>query len=207
LKHVVYASSVAVYGLSEEYPEGMIGHHSALRPRTHYGVYKQANEGTARIYWMDDGIGSIGLRPYTLYGPGRDQGMTSSPTKAMLAAAAGRAFHIPYGGRGCMQYNDDIARLFIRAARQPYKGAEVFNIRGSVSEMSEVVAAIEAAQPEVIGKITFDPKPLPLPEELDDAPLRALLGDFPETPLAQGVKNTIEFFQAALADGRITIES
>ena len=207
LKHVVYASSVAVYGLSEEYPEGVIDHHSVLRPRTHYGVYKQANEGTARIYWMDDGISSIGLRPYTLYGPGRDQGMTSSPTKAMLSAAAGRAFHIPYGGRGCMQYNDDIAKMFVRAARIPYQGAEVFNVRGSVADMSEVVAAIEAAKPSVKGKITFDPKPLPLPEELDDTPLRGLLGDLPETPLSKGVKATIEFFQQALADGRITVES
>ncbi len=87
IKHLVYASSIAVYGSSEEYPEEMLSHDAPQRPRTHYGVYKQANEGTARIYWQDDDMSSIGLRPYTVYGPGRDQGLTSAPTKAMLAAA------------------------------------------------------------------------------------------------------------------------
>src|SRR4051794_23649624 len=70
LRRVVYASSAAVYGISEEYPEGPIEHDAPLRPRTHYGVYKQANEGTARVYWADDGVPSIGLRPYVVYGPG-----------------------------------------------------------------------------------------------------------------------------------------
>ena len=36
----------------------------------------------------EHGIGFIGLRPFIVYGLGRDQGMTSDPTKAMLAAAA-----------------------------------------------------------------------------------------------------------------------
>ena len=203
LKQVVYASSVAVYGLNEDYPEGVIGHDAPLSPRTHYGVYKQANEGTARIYWLDDKVSSIGLRPYTLYGPGRDQGMTSSPTKAMLAAAAGRLYHISYGGRSEMQYTDDVARIFIQAARTPFQGADVFNLRGSVASMSDVVAAIEAAAPAAAGRITFDPTPLPLPEEFDDARLRSLLGSLPDTPLAAGVKATIEQFKQALQDGRL----
>ena len=206
LRQVVYASSVAVYGLSEEYPERVIGHAAALHPRTHYGVYKQANEGTARIYSLDDDISSIGLRPYTLYGPGRDQGMTSSPTKAMLAAAAGRPYHIPYGGRSEMQYTDDVAKIFIQAARTPYQGAGVFNLRGSVADMQQVIAAIEVAEPSVAGKITFNPTPLPLPEELDDTPLRSILGVLPDTPLAEGVLSTVAFFKQALQDGRISIK-
>ena len=35
----------------------------------------QARErGTARVYWDDDDVASIGIRPYVVYGPGRDQG-------------------------------------------------------------------------------------------------------------------------------------
>jgi len=79
IHQLVYASSAAVYGLSEEYPQGPLSHDAPLKPRSHYGVYKQANEGTARVYWMDDHIASIGLRPDVVYGPGRDQGMTSTP--------------------------------------------------------------------------------------------------------------------------------
>jgi UDP-glucuronate 4-epimerase len=207
LKRVVYASSVAVYGLSDEYPEELLGHDAPLKPRSLYGVYKQANEGTARVYWNDFGISSIGLRPYTIYGPGRDQGMTSTPTKAMLAAAAGLPYCISYGGKSGLQYVDDVAKIFIGVARVPFEGAEVYNVRGSVVDMNEVVAAIEDTLPPARGKVTFDPKPLPFPAGLDDTPLHKLLGSVPYTPLETGVRETIELFQRALADGKITTKN
>ncbi|MCS7061757.1 MAG: NAD-dependent epimerase/dehydratase family protein [Anaerolineae bacterium] len=204
LKRVVYASSIAVYGLSDEYPEGPLPHDAPLKPRSHYGVYKQANEGTARVYWLDDGLSSVGLRAYTVYGPGRDQGLTSSPTKAMLAAAAGRPYHIGFGGRCAYQFADDVARAFIACARAPFQGAEIFNLRGSVATMGEIVAAIEAAAPDVKGQITFDDKPLPFPEDMDDAAFATALGRIPDTPLAEGVRQTIDIFRRALAEGRIS---
>jgi len=202
---IVYASSVAVFGMGDEYPEDLPDETALLAPRNLYGVYKQANEGTARIYWLDHALSSIGLRPHTLYGPGRDQGMTSGPTKAMLAAAAGQSYHIPYGGRSGMQYAEDVARIFIQAAQVPFTGAELFNMRGSVAEMAEVVGAIEAVVPAARGTITFDPQPLPLPAGLDDTRLRTLLGALPDTSLQDGVQATITLFQQAQADGRLLL--
>ena len=104
-----------------------------------------------------------------------------------------------------MQYTDDIAKIFIRAARLDFQDAEVLNIRGSVVDMSEIIAAIEAAEPSAKGKITFEPTPLALPEGVDDTALRSLLGVLPDTPLYDGVKATIEFFKQALVDGRIIL--
>ncbi len=72
--------------------------------------------------------------------------MASTPTKAMLAAASDEAFHISFGGYSGFQFNDG-AKIFIQAARTPFQGAGVFNLRGAVAHMSEVVAAIEAAEP------------------------------------------------------------
>ncbi|MBX3058145.1 MAG: NAD-dependent epimerase/dehydratase family protein [Anaerolineae bacterium] len=204
LRQVVYASSVAVYGRSEEYPTPLLPPDAPLHPHTHYGVYKQANEGTARIYWQDDGVASIGLRPYTIYGPGRDQGMTSTPTQAMLAAARGESYHISFGGTNGFQYADDVAKIFIQAARTPFQGAAVFNLKGAVAHISDVVAAIEAAAPGARGRITFEERPLAFPEGQEDGPLRALLGDdIADTPLAEGVAQTIAHFRQALADGRL----
>lgn len=203
IKQVVYASSIAVFGMSEEYPDGLVDDHSQLHPHNLYGVYKQANEGTARIYWQDDAIASIGLRPYVVYGPGRDQGLTSGPTKAMLAAAAGQAFNIPFGGRCVYQYVRDVARVFIRAARTPCQGAEVFNMRGAVVPMESILSAIEQAEPSATGRITFTGQPLSLPSDVDDSRLHATLGSIPETPLQEGVAETIQIFKRALAQGRI----
>lgn len=203
IPQLVYASSVAVYGRKDEYPTSLLPHDAPLHPHTHYGVFKQANEGTARIYWQDDGIASIGLRPYTLYGPGRDQGMTSTPTAAMLAAARGEAYHISFGGLNGFQYTDDVAKILIQAARTPFQGADVFNIQGSVAHMTEVVAAIEAAAPAAKGHITFAEAPLVLPEGQEDVALQALLGTLPYTPLTEGVAQTIAHFKAAITDGRL----
>src|SRR5690606_15642034 len=42
--HVVYASSIAVYGPPEEYTSGLIEQTAPLKPSTLYGGYKQCNE-------------------------------------------------------------------------------------------------------------------------------------------------------------------
>ena len=202
LRKVVYSSSAAVYGLSEEYSSGALPHEAPLNPRSHYGVYKQANEGNARVYWMDGGIASIGLRPYVVYGPGRDQGMTSTPTKAMLAAARGEPYHISYGGRFGFQYADDVAKAFIKAARADFQGAEAFNIGGASVSMEEIVETIEAILPSQKGTITFEDKSLPFPEEMDNSQLVACIGPLHETPLRDGISETIAIFKDALEAGQ-----
>src|SRR5258708_26059600 len=129
--------------------------------------------------------------------------MTTGPTKAMLAAAQGQPFHIPFGGRVGFQYTDDAANAFILAARAPFEGADVFSLRGSVVPMQEVVGAIEAAEPSARGQITFDDKTLGLPEELDDSALVAAVGKQPFTPLKEAVAATIETFKQAIARGQL----
>jgi nucleoside-diphosphate-sugar epimerase len=204
INKVVYASSAAVYDVADAYPAGRpLPHDAALHPNTLYGVYKQANEGTARVYWQDDKVGSIGLRPYVVYGVGRDQGMTSTPTKAMFAAAVGQPYHISYGGRCDFHYAGDVAQTFIKAARVPFEGADIFNFKGSVVHVRDVVAAIEAAAPEMAGKITFEDKPLPFPEEADASKLASVIGPLPFTPLAEAVAWTVNRFRQLVAAGKM----
>src|SRR3972149_1820959 len=53
INKVVYASSAAVYSDADAYPAGVpVPQDAPLRPNTLYGVYKQANEGAARVYWQ-----------------------------------------------------------------------------------------------------------------------------------------------------------
>jgi len=204
INKVVYASSVAVYDNADAYPTGTpLAHDAHLHPNSLYGVYKQTNEGTARVYWQENQVSSIGLRPYTVYGVGRDQGLTSTPTKAMFAAAVAQPYHISYGGRNDFNYADDVARAFIAAARAPFEGADIFNVHGGAAHMREVVAAIEAAAPEMRGKITFEEKPLPFPDEVDGAPLARVIGQQPITPLAEGVAWTINRFRELVAAGKM----
>ena len=192
LSGLAYASSAAVYDRADgiSVAEDADGH-----PVTHYGVHKLANEGTARIYWQDAGVPSTGLRPHIIYGPGRDHGMTAGPTLAMAAAVHGEAYEIPFGGRAQFQYAPEAAAVFVEAARSPGDGdgATVRNLGGPSEHVADVIAAIEAAAPEAAGTITYKEEMLlALPEEMDaERPV--------STPLAQGVRETIDLLSAAAA--------
>jgi len=190
---VVYASSAAVYGPSDPSPAPEA---AAGTPATLYGVTKAANEGTARIFWHENGVASIGIRPYVVYGPGRDQGLTSGPTRAMQAAARGEGFRIGFGGAAQYDYAPDVGRAFVTAAHAVADGAIVGNYPGVLASMAEVVAAIETAVPDVNGRITWDEAPLPFPPELEATALEHALGQVPHTPLAEGVAATIAAFRA-----------
>lgn len=190
LPGLAYASSAAVYDRSDglRVAKDADGH-----SMNHYGVHKQANEGAARVCWRDDRVASVGLRPHIVYGPGRDHGSTAGPTLAMASAARGDPYRIPFGGRAQFQYAPDAARAFIDAARSPGEGARVHNLGGPSEHVTHVIDAIEAAAPEATGTITFaEDVLLPLPEDMEAA--RPVT-----TPLAVGVRETIELLRAAVA--------
>jgi UDP-glucuronate 4-epimerase len=204
---VVYTSSIGVFDAADaDATDGRLHVDATAHPVTHYGVYKLANEGNARVYWVDDGLSTIGVRPLTVYGPGRDQGMTSGPTKAVLSAVLGRPYRIAFGGRTLLQYAEDVAGTLVSASRSSLTGARVFNLNGSLVAMGDVVAAIEAALPESRGLITFDPKPLPFPDAIDSDGVE-MLGDVSVTPVERAVRQTIDIFRAAMKRGDFAPES
>jgi hypothetical protein len=59
------------------------------------------------------------------------------------------------------------------------------------------VTAIGAAAPAAAGKVTWVDEQLPFPETLEAELLERLVGPLPRTPLADGVRQTIERFQSA----------
>jgi nucleoside-diphosphate-sugar epimerase len=189
---VVYASSIAVFG-----PTG------DGEPQTLYGVYKRANEATALRFFEDYDVSSIGLRPHTVYGPGRDQGLTSAPTAAMLAAAAGRPYEIPFGGRLQLQYLPDVAEAFVRASELDRRGASVHTLDGPSASVDEVVDLIEAASGVRHGTITRRGEPLPFSGEADGSSFVELLGGSVNRPLADGIADAVERFRRLLATGLV----
>jgi nucleoside-diphosphate-sugar epimerase len=188
LAPIVYASSIAAFDADGTFD----GH-----PSTIYGVYKRANEATASVYLGENGISSTGLRPHTVYGVGRDQGVTSAPTTAMLAAAGGCAYTIPYGGAAQLQLAADVARAFVAASLAEREGATVHNVAGRRVSVEEIITALG------VDNIRFDDLRLPFPEEVDSASFAEAFPEFAETPLEQGVAETVERFRALIAEGLV----
>jgi nucleoside-diphosphate-sugar epimerase len=191
---VVYASSSAVWGPEEAYGSGKLTEDDPLKPATHYGIFKQANEGNARVFFESNGISSVGLRPWTVYGVGRDRGLTADPTLAMKAVALGQPFQIRVTGYMDLQYVADVAEAFVACLLAKRDGAFVFNLQGDVIRMDELIDLLERLRPGAVRLITAAGPQVPVCWRMDDAQLQAYVSDLTKTPLAAGVAKTLDKF-------------
>ncbi len=202
LNGVVYASSAAVYGMNDD--SVAIDESTECEPNTHYGVFKRTNEGNARIYFLDHGVFSVGLRPLTVYGVNRDSGLTSDPTKAMKAAVLGRPFHIRFGGATDFQYVADTAAAFLACADNIPEGANVFNLHGETEKVERIVELINQHAPQSNSEpVTFGGPPIPIAAAMNDAAIRRALGELPATSLEVGVRATMRHFALLRDEGRL----
>ncbi len=186
---VVYASSAAVYG--PEGPDRPRREEDPAVPRTHYGVFKLANEGAARIAWQERRLATVGLRPLTVYGPGRDRGLTSGPTAAMAAALRGEPATIAFTGATDFLWVEDCAAAFVACARHAPPGARVYNLHGETAAVARFVAILEEELPAAQGLVQASGPPLPLPATLDDSRLRQEVPGLPRTGLREGIRRTL----------------
>lgn len=203
VKRVVYASSAAVFGPPSDYPAGSLSDDVRLSPSTNYGFYKICNEGNAKVYFLDHGLTSIGLRPWTVYGVGRDVGMTSEPTKAMKCIALNKPYHITYGGFQDLQYVADVARVFAHSLDVPFEGAKSFNLRGDVVDLKTLHQVFEKLEPEAAKLITFGDRQIQIAYDLSDDNLQKEIGPLPKTPLSEGIFRTIKKFRKLESEGRL----
>jgi nucleoside-diphosphate-sugar epimerase len=203
VRRVVYASSAAVFGPEEFYGHTTVSEGAALLPGTHYGVFKQCNEGNARVYYANDGICSVGLRPWAVYGVGRDQGITSGPTKAIKAAVVGRPYTIRFTGGLDLQYVNDTAQIFLRCAESNLDGARVYTMRGSVTQTAEFIAALSQIVPRARDLVHAEGKALPIAYDLDDGALIRDLCEIPRTPLDLGIRETVAVFERLHRAGKL----
>lgn len=200
---LVYTSSIGMFAATDANPAtGRLDEAADAHPTNHYGVYKLANEGTARVYWQETGVPSVGLRPLTVYGAGRDQGMTSGPTVAIAAAILGVPYTIAFGGRTTFQYAEDVARTLILASRSDLGGAQVFNLDGETVDMRDWVAAIEEEVPGAAGRTSLAAAELPFPADIEHAGVAAL-GPQVVTPFRAGIRATAEIYRRLAGDGRL----
>jgi UDP-glucose 4-epimerase len=181
---VIYCSSGGVFG-----PEDS----SVPFPLTHYGAFKLANEGSARAYWMDDGIASIGLRHFVIYGPGRETGLTAGPTLACRAAALGEPYTIELTGTIGLVYVDDVAASFAVAAQTSFRGAHVFNLPGEAVTITEIMEHIRRIVPDA--RIDCAGDALSMVSSTRNDYRNDLIDVPPPVCLEDGIRLTVDFYR------------
>jgi len=210
VKHLVFASSSSVYGLSEEIPFSVHSHTD--HPLAMYAASKKANEMMAHSYAHLFGIPSTGLRFFTVYGPwGRPDMALAIFTKAMVEDKPFEVFNYGKMSRD-FTYVDDIVesvkRLIPLAPKPdnpnfnpkhpdpsissaPY---QLFNIgNNSPVQLMDYVHAIEKAVGKK-GKIVFKPMQ-PGDVAATYANVQSLYDyiDFkPSTPIEFGIKAFVD---------------
>lgn len=192
IKRTTYASSVASLAM----PTGETPWLATL-----YGVYKQANEQTAKVYWQDWQVPSVGIRPNVVYGVARDQGNSSKFTLGVQAAVLGTPYEVTFDGPTSFLYAGEAASAFIGAVSNDGASADVFDLNGPTEVVADAVALLNTKAPGA--QITTSGSAFPFPPDLNDGPLRAHVGDYPSVSVDQGISLTLKAFETLKSQGRL----
>ncbi len=201
IERVAYASSGAVFAPAQYDAAGNeipVSEATVPLPRTAYGAFKVCNELCARAFTCDYGLTTIGLRPLTVYGPGRDVGLTSGPTVAILSALRGEKYTIGFSGRTAYTYAADVAAAFVLGVLEAPAGANVYTVGGEITDTPTFIAKLSAVVPEAAGLIDCEGGDLPVAAELDDSLLRKQLPAWRRRSLDEGIGESVRIFRESL---------
>jgi nucleoside-diphosphate-sugar epimerase len=199
IKGFSYASSVAVFGDEPDHGTGLAG--EANQPPTFYGAFKKSVELIAEQYWRHFQVASVGIRPQVAYGPEREVGLTAGPSLAARAAARGEPYSIGYTGRVGYDYVEDVARAFVRGALETPPGAQVIDLPGEMAEVDGIIAAIAAALPACTVELSANGPVIPAHTPLNPNLISTLYPDWETTPLAEGIRRTVDFYRSGSGGG------
>ena len=183
IKFLIYTSSGGVYGNEDKYNPF---------PETHYGAFKLAVEGMARAYFNESLISSVGLRPFVIYGPGREIGGTAGVTLACKAAKQNFEYTVGFSGKVGFVYVEDVTNLVERLIDKAPLGAITMNINGITTSVENFVSIIKKNIPDA--NVKFSGKPLSVVEEILGGEPSKTFKDFKYTSLDNGINKTINFY-------------
>jgi nucleoside-diphosphate-sugar epimerase len=199
LERFIFASSIAVYGPRASYPAGRVPISAEPKPVNLYGTWKLAGEHLSRLYCEETRVPTLSLRPGVLYGPGRDAGLTSSPTTAMKHLALGRAYEIPFRSRQDYLYAPDVGAAVGLATLEPFAGYGVFTLPSWTLTTDQIVESMRRAAArmgvEDQFKITVGNEEVPFICDLQYEAFVEAFPKVPHTPLDAAVRKSLEVFR------------
>ena len=119
LERVVYASSIAVYGVQETFGQRPVNEDDMISPVNVYGMTKAVNDFSAGKYSDRYGLDLRGVRICTVFGHGRATGMTGMIGGLLMSLpAVGKPVDLPFDqSEPCsMIHAEDAAEIFVRVA-------------------------------------------------------------------------------------------
>lgn len=138
---IIYASSAAVYGNSQQFP---LTESSYTMPVSSYGADKLSNELYASVMQQLYGIHSVGLRFFNVYGPGQ---LASNPYSGVIsrfkeAIFKGKPLTIFGNGQQTRDfvYIDDVVEALILSGQKNDGFSGIYNVCGGEAISIEAMA-------------------------------------------------------------------
>ena len=208
-RRFVFASSIAVYGPRSKYPPGRVPMLADPQPVNVYGVWKLASEHLVRIFHEETGVPTLNLRPGVLYGPGRDAGLTSTPTTALKHVVLGKRYEIPFRTRQDYLYAPDVGAAFAIAATSPYEGCGTYTLPSFTLTTEELVAKMQKAS-HTLGMhasfaIQVGDAEVPFICDLEYQPFLEQFPSAPHTPVDQALEKSLRTFQRQAERGWLSV--
>ncbi|HLY58619.1 MAG TPA: NAD-dependent epimerase/dehydratase family protein [Stellaceae bacterium] len=198
LRHLVYASSSAVYGGNRKQPFAVTD--PVDRPVSLYAATKRSAELIAQTYAGLYGMPLTGLRYFTVYGPwGRPDMAPWLFTEAILAGRPIDLFNRGEMARDFTYIDDIVAGTLAAIDRPPPSGEHrLYNLGNHRPErLADFVALLEQAIGRTAEKRLLPMQPGDVPETCADiTESRRDLGYEPTTTLAEGLPRFVEWFRA-----------
>jgi UDP-glucose 4-epimerase len=196
VEHFVFFSSSGVYAVTD----GPIDEHALTSSHSAYGLSKLLAEQVCAIgktssmtVWL--------LRLGPTFGPGEQASETRSKTSLvhLIAQAVQTGEHVLLPRAPTDVYNwlhtNDLARLLELIASRPNDGeVHLYNVAGSPVNGPELVAAFQAARPEINlnSLLEWHSNPPPRHGPLDSSKISRELGWQPAVPLSEGILDYLQ---------------
>ena len=148
VERVVYASSIAVYGVQDTFGDRPIDEDDLNDPINVYGMTKSVNDFSAKRYIDRHVLDLVGVRICTVFGHGRVTGMTGMIGGLLMSLPAiGKPVSMPFHQeeQSPMIHAEDAAEIFVRAALANKLNHPIYISGGnmcSIKDMADIVRGI-----------------------------------------------------------------
>ncbi len=211
VKRFVYASSSSVYGEAKTFPQKETDQSYLISP---YALTKLADEHYARVFSMSNGLETVGLRYFNVFGPRQAMDDEYAVVIPKFINSLLDDKEPPIYGNGKQSrdfsYIDNVVDANILAATLPNTQYPIPNTKqGALCDVFNVAGGSEITilqLVDMLNKITGkDIKPTFLPIRKGDifrtwadmSSIKAKLGFVPRVSFEEGLRKTVEWFEAS----------
>lgn len=154
VNRVVYASSLAVYGLQSHYGERPVTEEDDCFGHKQYAVHKKFNEWQAEDFMDKYDISITGVRPANITGPDKVRGSVDH-VQCVAGPARGEAVRFEYADFMRLPLHvDDITEVFARVLLADAPKHPVYNSGGTTISLSEIAEIVRGYLPDA--EISFE---------------------------------------------------